>query len=220
VVNQLSASNHPNCHHLTIPTLSFPSATSNMPPKNKKKAKAARAPVNQEPIQPAPPKAAALPVPPNGWARELRAAEKALTKNAANPSEEDFLRFARACRALRDYKQLKSFIRSTESRADLILSSEGRKELIECGLEATKYLSIRTEPSDPKVMQQLFDGTLPLDQISLFHCNFDNLNGIHKAAMDGDIQMLETMVSYGCAIDFPVHKESAREESKEGNRFY
>ncbi len=147
-----------------------------------------------------------LPTPQDGWARELRQAEKELKGNP--DSEEIILRTARAYIIMRQFKALKNL-----SHESLSLSEEGGKQLNELLYQADRAEAEMGKPelcasNHPEFLKQIYDtvkheGT-PLYFIRIDDPQYGHINPLHYAAKAGDIRLLEHLVARGMPLDRPT----------------
>ena len=147
------------------------------------------------------------PTPPNGWARELRQAEKELKRNPS--SEELIFRVAHACRVMRQWEKLRKVVHSdvvTSSSSDHGMSADDRKLLNNWVAESDKILSCKRtrvrEPQIQSLLNDVFKDDTAIDLVTCDHQTYSNLNLLQYAAAEGDIQLLEKVMALGAALDF------------------
>jgi hypothetical protein len=140
--------------------------------------------------------------PKQGWVVELKEAEREVkTANQATP--EQHLRVARAARKLRIWKKSK-----TAAEIALSIDPHGplRAQLIECQKQSDAELSIPSDV-DTDVYKAIPEGC-DLNDCVTPHPIFSNLNFLQCATMNGDVRLLEDLVAYGVAIDYPISNSS------------
>lgn len=140
--------------------------------------------------------------PKEGWAYELKKAEGAAKKDARNAAKQ--LRVAKAAHALRQWKKCK-----TVAQLGLLFEPQKKdRKQLRTYLNAAKaelaiYSGVDQQWFQKEVIENVMSGG-NLDEVAVSLPEFTNLNILQCAAIIGDVRMLDSLVSLGAALDYPV----------------
>jgi hypothetical protein len=139
--------------------------------------------------------------PKEGWVVELKEAEREVKTANLAPHPDQYLRVARAARKLRIWEKSK-----TAAEKGLSIDPHGplRAQFVECQKQADKELSIPSKVDCDTFLKAAMSEGAGLDISPTTHELFSNLNLLQFATLTGDVRLLEDLVAYGLALDYPV----------------
>ena len=153
--------------------------------------------------------------PDHGWAVELR---EALARNKKHPSSANRLSIAKTASILRHWELCEKSAQACLTKGGA--SSDETKEcqdLIKVAKEEInrEYSYVNNKAYQTEVIPDVMNLELELDMglMSSNACSFTNLNWLQYSAMVGDIRLLESVVSLGAALDYPVPRDSPHTSS-------
>ncbi|CAJ1949725.1 unnamed protein product [Cylindrotheca closterium] len=141
--------------------------------------------------------------PQQGWASELKAAEKAYKRK---PNDVDvILRLLKCLLVMRHWekgtqvtKDVRTFVVKNENTTD-----DKKRKFLELSQQLQQIKPRRPMSNDDKdFCRQVFGGTSP-DNCLHPQDSFCNLGPLHYAALSGEVEYFERLVALGASIDYP-----------------
>ena len=158
----------------------------------------------------------AFPVPNTGWAIELGLAKKAV-KSDNDKGLENVDNLLRVCRAYRMMRKWEELQKAATQALDCLKTSransttETKQELLSYIKITTTYLERKSMVTDSHIrdwFHRILTEDAAIDTCIFEQESFLNLNCLQFATIQGDIRLMERVVSLGAAIDYPPPKSS------------
>lgn len=144
-------------------------------------------------------------VPDGGWAIEL---ERADAKSKTEKTAISMLRVSSAAFHLRKWRKCKNAANFGLSMITEEDEEDTKNKLLEFQKIATKeHEAEQNRPNRSRLkafLERLSKADQSIDDCPVLHQTYGNLNFVHCATHTGDIHVLEQVVAFGAAIDFPV----------------